>query len=148
MKNKEQEFEVKTARDALALLTHKVYARYGREALDMIGDAWHKLGRSIGEKMKKNLPDTALATVGQSFVDSGRKRGAKIDVLELNENKIHIKGYSCALGLKGKGRDLCMVCMECDKGIFEAATERPLTMDIITTVADDADCCEVIFKLK
>ena len=144
----DREFKVNTARDALSLLTHKVYARYGREALVMIGDVWHKLGHSIGEKMKKNLPDTGLATAGRSFIDSGRKRGTKIDILELNEKKLHIKGYKCALGLEGKGRDLCVACMQCDKGIFEAATGSPLTMDIITTVADDADCCEVTFKLK
>jgi hypothetical protein len=146
--SKNEEFKVNTARDALALLTHKMYARYGREALDIIGDVWHKLGQSIGKQMKKNLPDTKLTTVGQFFVDSGRKRGTKIDVLELNEKKFHIKGYRCALGLKGKGRDLCLACMECDKGIFEAATGGPLTMDIITTVADNDDCCEGIFKLK
>jgi len=144
----DSEFKVNTARDALSLLTQKVYARYGREALDMIGDVWHKLGHAIGKQMKKNLPDTGLVTVGQFFVDSGRKRGTKLDILELNENRIHIKGYSCALGLKGKGRDLCLACMKCDKGIFEAATGSPLTMDIITTVADDADCCEISFKLK
>lgn len=142
------ELKVNTARDALSLLTHKVYARYGREALDIIGDVWHQLGHSIGEKMKKNLPDTGLATVGRSFIDSGRKRGTRIDIIELNENELHIKGYKCALGLKGKGRDLCLACMECDKGIFEAATGSSLTMDIITTVAADDDCCEVIFKLK
>jgi hypothetical protein len=146
--SKNEEFKVNTARDALALLTHKMYARYGRQALDIIGDVWHKLGQSIGEGMKRNLPDTRLVTAGQSFVGSGRKRGTKIDVLELNEKKLHIKGYRCALGLEGKGRDLCLACMECDKGIFEAATGSPLTMDIITTVADNADCCEVIFELK
>jgi len=144
----DREFKVNTARDALALLTHKVYARYGREALDIIGDVWHKLGRSIGEKMKKNLPDTSLATVGQLFIDYGRKQGEKIDMLELNEKRLHAKGYRCPLGLKGKGRDLCMACMECDKGILEAATENSLTMDIITTVADDDDCCEGIIELK
>ena len=94
--------------------------------------------------MKKNLPDTSLVTVGQAFVDGGRRRGAKIDILELTEKKLHIKGYKSAIGLKGKGRELCWACMGSDRGIFEAATENPLKMTIVSTLAANDDCCEII----
>ena len=148
MMSEKEEFNVNSARDALSLLTHKVYARYGKESLDMIGDVWHKFGVSIGEKMKKNLSDISMATAGQSFVDSGRKRGSKLDIIELTEKKLHLKGYRCPLGLKGKGRELCLACMECDRGIFEAATENtPIRVDVIRTLAANDDCCEVTYEL-
>ena len=141
-----QELKVKTPRDALSLLSQKVYIRYGSEALDMIEDVWYKLGISVGEEMKKDLPDTRLITVGQSFIDSGRKRGTKIDILEMDEKKVHMRAYRCALGLKGKGRELCLSCMGCDRGIFEGATESAIKMAVIKTLADpNDDCCEVSY---
>jgi hypothetical protein len=144
--SKNEEFEVKSARDALSLLTHKVYARYGSEALDIIKDVWYKLGIFIGEGMKRNLPDTRLVTAGQSFIDSGRKRGTKIDILEMDDKKVHIKAYRCALGLKGKGRELCLACMGCDQGIFEGATGSKIKVDVIKSLADpNDDCCEVSY---
>jgi hypothetical protein len=144
----EQEFHVNTARDALSLLTHKMYAKFGKEALPEIEDVWHKLGLSAGEKMKKNLPDPSLVTVAQAFVDGARRRGTKVDILELTEKKFHAKGYKCAIGLTGKDRELCWACMGSDRGIFEATMGKPIKMTIISTLAANDDCCEIIIELS
>ena len=146
MENNEQ-FEVNTARDALSLLTFKMYDKFGKEVLSEIEDVWYKLGLSVGKKMKKSLSENGLVAVGQFFVDSGRKRGTKIDILELTDQKFHIKGYSCALGLKGKGRELCKAAMGCDRGIFEAAIGRKVKLKIDKTVADNDDFCEVVIEI-
>jgi len=146
--SEDHEFHVNTARDAISLLSQKMYEKYGKEVLPEIEDVWHKLGLSTGEKMKKNLPDTSLVTVGQAFVDGAHKRGSKVDILELTEKKFHLKGYKCAMGLKGKGRELCWACMGSDRGIFEAATEKPLKkMTIVSTIAANDDCCDIIIEL-
>ncbi|MBL0716674.1 MAG: hypothetical protein JJV89_01375 [Desulfosarcina sp.] len=145
--NTNESFDVKTPRDALSLLSIKMYQKFGKEVLVEIEDVWHKLGISIGKKMKKNLSDTGLASVGQLFVDSGRKRGTNIDILELTDQKFHIKAYQCALGMKGKGRELCTAAMGCDMGIFEGATGGKFKMEIKKTVAAMDDCCEVIIEV-
>jgi len=139
--------QIKTPREALSLLSQKMFHKYGKEALPEIEDVWHKLGCAVGEKMKKNLPDTSLITVANSFVDGGRKRGAKIDVLELTENKFHMKGYHCGIGINGKGRELCWACMGIDRGIFETATENNLEMKIIKTLSNNDEYCEILIKL-
>ena len=146
MENSKQ-LEVNTVRDALSLLTIKMYTKFGKEVLPEIEDVWYRLGLSIGKKMKKSLPENGLAAVGQFFVDAGRKRGTKIDILELTDQKFHIKGYSCALGLKGKGRELCKAAMGCDQGIFEAAVGRKVKLKIDKTVAENDDFCEVVIEV-
>ncbi len=146
MGNNDQ-FEVNTARDALSLLTIKMYNKFGEEALSEIEEVWYKLGLSIGKKMKKSLPENGLAAVGQLFVDSGRKRGTKIDIIELTDQKFHIKGYSCGLGLKGEGREICKAAMGCDRGIFEAAVGVPVKLKIDKTVADNDGFCEVVIEI-
>ena len=145
--SKEHEIKVNTARDALSLLSQKIYSKFGTDGLPEIEYVWHKLGLAVGEKMKKNMPDTRLSTVGQSFTDAARKRGTKIDLIKLNDKICHLKSYACALGLKGKGRKLCDAVMGCDRGIFESATERPVKLGIIQTLAANDECCEVIFEV-
>ncbi|MCD6561574.1 MAG: hypothetical protein J7L16_07450 [Deltaproteobacteria bacterium] len=142
-----QEINVSSARDALSLLSQKMYSKFGADALPEIEYVWHKLGLAVGEKMKKNLPDTNLSTVARSFTDGARKRGTKIDLIKLDDKVYHLKSYACALGLKGKGRDLCAAAMGCDRGIFESATEMPVKLSIIQTLADGDECCEVIFEV-
>ena len=146
--NDKEEYQVNTARDALSLLTHKMYEMCGKKTLPGIEEVWYKLGLSIGKKMKKKLPDTSLVTVANAFVDSARKRGTKIDILELDEKKFHIKGYHCALGMQGKGRELCWAVMGSDRGIFEAAAESTLKMKIMQTLANNDACCEFIIDLQ
>ena len=48
-------FEVNIVRDALALLSVLCYKRSGADALPLIGEVCHKLGRSIGNQMRTNL---------------------------------------------------------------------------------------------
>ncbi|WP_299979946.1 hypothetical protein [Desulfobacula sp.] len=139
-------FQVKTPREALSLLSQKMFNKYGKEALLEIEDVWYKLGCAVGKKMKKKLPDTNLITVANSFVDGGHKRGAKVDVLELTENKFHLRGYHCAIGLNGKGKKLCWACMGIDRGLFETATENDLEMKIIKTLSDNDEYCEFVIK--
>lgn len=139
-------FQIKTPRDALSLLSQKMFNKYGEEALVEIEDVWYKLGCAVGKKMKKKLLDTSLITVANTFVDSGRKRGAKIDVLELTENKFLMKGYHCGLGLNGKGSELCWACMGLDRGLFETATENDLKMKIIKTLSNNNEYCEVLIR--
>lgn len=51
--SEDKEFKVNTARDALSLLSQKMYARYGNEVLPEIEGVSHRLGQAIGENMKR-----------------------------------------------------------------------------------------------
>lgn len=147
MQKDSQEINVEKPRDALALLSQKIYARYGAEVLPIIEDVWHKLGLAVGAKMKEKLTDSSLSSVARYFIDSASKRSApSVEVLEMNDEVFHMKGHKCGLNLEGKGRGLCHACMGIDRGLFVAATGSNLKIDIIQTLADNDDCCEIIIR--
>jgi predicted hydrocarbon binding protein len=139
-------FSVNTARDALSLLSQRMYALYGDNVLPEIESVWRKLGISVGKNMKMDITNIDLFTVSELFYDSVTKRGTNMDILELNNKRFHIRRYSCGLGLQGKGKKLCWACMGLDRGIFEEATGKHIRMDIINTLAEKDDCCEIIIE--
>ena len=137
-----------SARDALALLARKVYERFGLETLPLIEDVCGKLGRSVGERMREDLPDGNLKTVGKAFADGASRRKNPVDVIELSDTIFHIKGYRCNLGLKDTYRELCVSMMAMDWGIFEGATGKKIDLKIVKSLAAGDPCCEIIFKLS
>ena len=140
-------FKVNTARDALSLLSQKMFKKFGKEVLADIEDVWFKLGLTVGQKMKKNLPDTRLTTAATAFVEGGRKRGTKIDILRLDDSSFCLTGDRCGIGLVGKGRELCWACMGVDRGIFEAITGKKIKMEIRKTLAENDKQCEILIEL-
>lgn len=142
------EFKVNTARDALALLSLLFYEKYGDEALPLIGKVCRKLGRAIGNQMRKNLDSFDLKSVGNAFLEGARRRKNPVTLLELTEKRIRVKGERCALGLAGAGRPICEAMMNMDIGLFEAATGEEIDLSILKTVAAGDECCDVMFALK
>lgn len=147
--------KIVTARDALAVLSLRFYEKSGKAALPLIEDICYQLGRAIGSKMREGITDHSLGNVGQAFVKRARKRGSNVKIIEKSNKAFHLKageGYRCPLGLNNKGRDICRAVMGMDYGIFEAATNESIDMEIIKTVADNGGYCETrytgIEKLK
>ncbi|PIP05451.1 MAG: hypothetical protein CO012_05485 [Syntrophobacterales bacterium CG_4_8_14_3_um_filter_49_14] len=143
-----KEVEVNTARDALALLSRMIYKKYGDEVLPLIGEVCRKLGRAIGNQMRKNLDSFDLKSVGNAFLEGARRRKSPVTLLELTEKRIRVRSERCALGLAGAGRPICEAMMNMDIGIFEAATGIEIDLSILKTVADGDEYCDVAFALK
>ena len=141
-------FEVNTVRDALALLSVLCYKRFGADALPLIGEVCHKLGRSIGNQMRTNLDSFDLKSVGNAFLEGARRRKSPVTLLELTEKRIRVRSERCGLGLAGAGRPICEAMMNMDIGIFEAATGEEIDLSILKTVAAGDECCDVIFTSK
>jgi len=144
----ESPLKVRSARDALALLARKVYERFGPESLPLIQDVCGKLGRSVGERMRENLPDGNLKTVGKAFSEGASRRNNPVDIIELTDTIFHIKGYRCNLGLKDTYRELCVAMMAMDRGIFEGATGEKIDLKILRSLAAGDSCCEIVFELS
>lgn len=141
------EFKVNTARDALSLLSQKMFKKFGKDALADIEDVWFQLGLAVGQKMKKNLPDTRLTTAASVFVEGGRKRGINVDILRLDDNGFCVTGDHCGVGLAGKGYELCWACMGVDRGIFEAISGKKVKMKIKKSIAENDKKCEILIEL-
>jgi len=143
-----KEVKVNTARDALALLSRMVYTKYGEEVLPLIGEVCRKLGKTIGNQMRKDLSSFDLKSVGNAFLEGARRRKSPVTLLELTEKRIRIKGEQCGLGLAGAGRPICEAMMNMDIGIFEEATGEEIVLSILKTVAAGDGYCDVMFTLK
>ena len=140
-----QEFQVNSARDALELLSRLVYEQFGEQALPLIREAWYKLGASRGKKMKETMSACGLEAAGEAFVAGVRKRDPRVELLEVSDETLHIRGYECPLGLANTDRKLCEAMMALDKGIFESASGEELNLNIHKTVAAGDPYCETVF---
>ncbi len=141
-------FEVRTARDALGLLSRKVYEKFGSGTLPLIENVCYKLGRSAGERMRKELPVNDFNSVANAFAEGAKRRNNPVDVIEITNKLFHLKGYRCNLGLKGAGRELCQAMMAMDRGVFEAASGEEIDLEIIKSLAANDDCCELVFRRR
>ena len=144
-------FKIGNPRDALAVLSLKVYEKFGKDALPLIEEVCSQLGQAIGAKMGKTLSDNSLEGVGQAFVDSARSRGSKVEIVEKLGEVFHLKtgeGYRCAMGLNNTDLEICEAVMAMDPGIFESASGQSLKMEILQSMAANDSCCETIYRLK
>ena len=148
-KSQTQEFQVNTARDALALLSRSIYQKFGEEALPLINDVCHKLGVAVGEHMKEEMSAPGLIATAEVFIAGARKRGSpiEVEVIEISDKKVHIKGYRCGLGLANTDRKLCEAMMAMDKAIFETASGSKVKLDIAKTLAAGDLYCETIYTI-
>jgi predicted hydrocarbon binding protein len=145
--NKER-FQIRSARDALALLSRKAYERFGCEALPLIEEVWYQLGRSVGGGMRKELALPDLVTAANVFVEGANRRKNPVRTIELSEEKFHLEAYHCNLGLEGAGGELCQAVMAMDRGLFEAAIGRSIEVEIVRSIATGHDRCEIIYRVK
>ena len=142
-----QEFQVNTARDALALLSRSIYQKFGEEALPLVDEVCHKLGVAAGEHIKEEMSTSGLKAAAEAFIAGAIKRGSPIEVIEISDEKVHVRGYRCGLGLANTDRKLCEAMMAIDKAIFETASGRKVKLDIVKTLAAGDPYCDTIYTV-
>lgn len=143
-----QEKEIKTARDALALLCRLSYKKFGKDALILIEEVCYKLGVADSRKIGGNLSGRDFKTINEMFLGDFKKRGFPIEIIELSQRKRHSKFYGqCPLGLENTSLDLCKASMALDKGLFEAAIGKRVGVDIIKSKAAGDSYCETLWSL-
>ncbi len=142
-----QEFEVNTARDALALLSRLAYEKFGDEALPLIAEVCHKLGIASGKKMRETMSASGLKASAETFMVGVRKRGTPIEVLEMSDERVHIRSYRCGMGLANTDRKLCEAVMAMDRAIYEITSGKKIHLDIVKTLAAGDPCCENILTV-
>lgn len=137
------EVRIMNARDALALLSRRIYRKYGDEVLPIITEAWSKLGVGVGIAVETWLPSRDLKVIaGAAFC--GVARG---EIFEVSEDRMHGRSHdSCALGLDNTSRELCQAVMSLDKAVVEAVAGKPVNMKIVSSRAASDEYCEVIYS--
>ncbi len=143
--NSVPDFQVNTARDALALLSQMAYQRFGDEALPLIADVCYRLGITAGERIRQNSESCNVRDVGNILVEGTRGRERPAELLEASDNRVRVKGYTCPLKLENTSRKLCEAMMSLDRGMFEGATGKKINLTISRTVAAGDEYCDVVF---
>ncbi len=138
------EVRIMNARDALALLSRRIYRKYGAEVLPVISEVWSKLGVAVGNRYRGELPSPNLKAIAEAFFGGVVARG---EVFEVSEDRVHGRSYdSCALGLDNTSRELCQAMMSLDKAVMETVTGRQVNMEILSSRAAGDEYCEVIYS--
>lgn len=95
--------------------------------------------------MKETMSASGLEAAGEAFVAGARKRNSQVEILEISDKKLHIRGHECPLGLENTSRELCEAMMALDKAIFETASGQRLNLNIAKSLAAGDPYCDTIY---
>ena len=140
----ENEYLASTSREVQGSLARLLYERNGPEVLPLIATLFAEFGAVEGKKARKKLGELGFVAALKAFfrpaIDAKRA-----EIIELSEDKLVLKGLTCAMGLRGAGREVCQAIMALDKAIVSNLTGKEVKMDIKQTLADGDSYCLVEF---
>ena len=138
------------SRDAFVLLSKLSYKKFGAEVLSLIEEASYKLGAADGEKLakEKNAAYGELKATMEAFLTRLEKAKLSVEASELPGGSWRIRGYKCPLGLENTTRELCQAMMASDRGMFERASGKKISLKIVKTVAEGDPYCEAIWSIE
>ena len=132
--------------EAQGLLIKVVYKKYGVEVLSIIKNVCGKQGKSLGLKVKKNLPNYNLTTVAKAFSKSFDQNFVKI--ISISDEKFQIHGTKCPFGLENTSRELCKAVMAIDHEYFREAVSDNIQLKILKTVSTGDPYCDTVYEIK
>jgi len=136
----------RNAIEAQGLLIKTVYKKYGVDVLSTIKNVCGKQGKSLGLKVKRNLPNNNLTTVAKAFSKSFDQNFVKI--ITISDEKFQIQGTKCPFGLENTSRELCEAVMAIDHEYFREAASDNVQLKILRTVAAGDPYCDTIYEIK
>jgi len=140
----ENKYPASTSREVQGSLARLLYEKNGPEVLPLISSIFAEFGTIEGKKARKKLGDfgfvAALSTFFKPAID-----GKRAEIIELREDKLVLKGLTCAMGLKGAGREVCQAIMAVDKAIVSNLTGKEVKLNIKQTLAANDPYCLVEF---
>ncbi|MFX1329908.1 MAG: L-2-amino-thiazoline-4-carboxylic acid hydrolase [Promethearchaeota archaeon] len=132
--------------EAQGLLIKAVYEKFGGKILPIIKDVCRKQGKSLGQKIKKTIPNNKLSTVAKAFSKSFDQKFVKI--ISISDEKFQIQGTKCPFGLENTSRELCEAVMVIDHEYFREAVNNKIKLKIHKTIAAGDPYCDTIYELK
>jgi len=132
--------------EAQGLLIKAVYKRFGKEALPIIRTICQKQGKALGLKIKNKLTKNNLTTVAKAFSKSFDLNF--IEIVSISDEKFHVRGTKCPLGLENTSRELCDAVMTIDHEYFREAVNDKIELKILKTVANGDPYCDTIYEIK
>ncbi|MBN2282568.1 MAG: L-2-amino-thiazoline-4-carboxylic acid hydrolase [Deltaproteobacteria bacterium] len=144
----EKNYPASSGPEAQGSLAKALYEKGGAETLPLIASIFRRLGAVQGVKMRKKLgcEDFKSAAWGL-FGPALKAQPPRAEFIELTDNKLVIKAFTCRLGLFGAGRNLCEAIMEIDRAMVSGMVGKDVDMKIEKTLAADDDCCLIEIRI-
>jgi len=144
----EKQYPASSSAEVHGSLARALYEKGGAEALPLISSIFWRLGRAQGAKMRKKLDcDDFKSAVGGLFGPALKAQPPRAEFVELTDDRLLIRSFTCRLGLFGAGKELCEAVMEIDRAIVSEIVGGEVDMQIRKSFAADDDCCLIEFKL-
>lgn len=120
---------------------------FGEKSNNIITRICHQRGLAIGSKFAARLEIRSFENAVNAFVAASEKSSAPAKLVFLEKGKAEIHGTFCPMGLNGRGRMICEMMMNVDRGILEEASGEQIRFTVNKTIAEGDDHCEVIFEI-
>ncbi len=151
--NKEQEslftekYPASSSAEVHGSLAKALFEEGGEDTLPLISSIFWRLGRAQGVKMKKKLDcDDFRSAVGGLFGPALKAQPPRAQFVELTDDRLVIRSFTCRLGLFGAGKKLCEAVMEIDRAIVSEIVGGDVDMKIEKSFAAGDDCCLIEFR--
>ena len=142
----EGKYLASSSREVQGSLARLLYEKNGPGVLQIIAAIFREFGAVEGKKARKKLGDLDFATAVRNFFRPAlESKPPRAEIVELTGSKLVLKGLTCAMGLKGAGREVCQAVMEIDKAIVSKLTKKGVELNIIQTLAANDPYCLVEF---
>ena len=136
---------------ALAKLSRSVYEKFGDEALPLITDAWHNIGKKTGSRIMKKKGINTFREAAEDHVEMVKGFGDVYEFCHVTDDTYHAQtrpGVPCEVGLEDAGESVCHACMAVNTAQFEKIVGAPVEMTISQSRAMGDNCCEVKYIFK
>jgi len=131
----------------MGTLCKAFHEKFGDEALPIITKISEESGAKRAEMMKGMLRSKDMKGISELF-KMWEMMGAKFEIVEVTEAKLHFKTPKCILGIDNTSKELCEAMMTSDTMMMNTLLGKEVKTKILKSVAAGDEYCEVIFKTQ
>lgn len=123
------------------------YKKFGDEALPIIQAVFREWGLYIGQRRKAQMQGEGLKAAAETHLRPALEREPKPEIIELSDERVEIKVFTCPYCLKGWGRPLCAAMEAMDGAIMETLLGREIAGGQLEVIAAGDECCHSVITL-
>ena len=132
---------------AFGVICSEFLQEFGEKTNNIITRICHQRGLAIGNKFAARLKVRSFENAINAFIAASEKSSAPAKLVSLEKSKAELHGTACPMGLNGRGRTICEMMMNVDRGILEKASGEHIKFTVNKTIAEGDDHCQVIFEV-
>jgi hypothetical protein len=144
----EKNYPASTSREVQGSLARILYEKNGPSVLPLVSSIFAEFGAIEGKKARKKTGEVDFATAVKTFFAPAlESKPPRAEIVSVCGTKLVLKGFKCAMGLQGAGREVCRAVMAIDQAVIENLTGKDVKMDIKQSLAGDDEYCLVEFSV-